>query len=175
MVLVVERGIPVVPVPVAERDAVRMVMDVDAAIAVVQDRAGVEEVHVSPVRAVLPVRVTEADDLASVLLGVHREIVIAILHELEVAVGRIELVPADLVKGRTGVHGHGVHIAGDRDALLVAQALEVVEGRPVPLPVSAEDDGVDDRRIGFHNVAQTFSAAVDIGQYEDLHKLTIFL
>ena len=40
MVLVVEGGVAVVPVPVAERDAVRMVVDVDAAIAVVQDRAG---------------------------------------------------------------------------------------------------------------------------------------
>lgn len=169
MVLVMERGVAVVPVPVAERDAVRVVMDVDAPVAVRKDRAGVEQEHIAPLAAVLVVGVPEADDLTSVFHGVHRDVVEALLHELEVAVSRVELVAADLVIGRAGVHGHGVAVARDGDALLVAQTLQVVEGRPVPLPVSAENDRVDDGRVGFHNGAQTVSAAVGVGQYQDLH------
>lgn len=162
MVLVVEDGLAVVPVPVAERDADGVLMDVDASVTAVEHGTGVEQVYIAPVGAVLPVGVAEADDLTAVLLGVHGNVVVALFHELEVPVGRVELVPADVVKGRAGVHGHGVHVAADGNTAFVPQALQVVQRRPVPLPVAAEDDRVDDRGVGLDDVAQTFRAAVGV-------------
>ena len=163
MALIVQDRLVVVPVVVAEGNAFPGVVNVDGAVAAVQNGSGVEQKYLAPVFEELAVCVAETHNFPAVLFGVHGNVVIPGLHVLVVPVGNVKLLPVQLVKRRPREVGHGVTVASNCNDLHLLHAGKLIHsGQNVPLAVTAKNDGI---HVGvcFYNVFQPFHTAVGVG------------